>query len=188
LKGGSTIGIPSPPAIVFPDGRVGTPDIRDAERMQGFPANWTLPAVKVVKGSMRWKLIGNAVTVDIFSWVGKRLRQPDPSRAKTIGWPMKRKGGWPRAGWNVGSGRFGAAVSSYPLFKERPNLENWLKYPIKPLSLRAVSGFLERTERSSLRFPPGFIKILKQHKKAMEENEYEGAKKELSMIIFNADR
>jgi DNA (cytosine-5)-methyltransferase 1 len=32
LKGGSTIGIPA------------TPDIRDAERMQGFPTDWTLPA------------------------------------------------------------------------------------------------------------------------------------------------
>ena len=41
LKGGSTIGIPSPPAIWMPDGLVGTPDLRDAERLQGFPAGWT---------------------------------------------------------------------------------------------------------------------------------------------------
>lgn len=38
LKGGSTIGIPSPPAALLPTGRVVTPDIRDAERLQGFPA------------------------------------------------------------------------------------------------------------------------------------------------------
>lgn len=38
LKGGSTIGIPSAPAILLPSGRVVTPDIRDAERLQGFPA------------------------------------------------------------------------------------------------------------------------------------------------------
>ncbi|MFM8818863.1 MAG: DNA cytosine methyltransferase, partial [Phycisphaerales bacterium] len=48
-KAGSTIGIPSPPAILFPDGRLGTPDIRDAERMQGFPSGWTSPANKVVR-------------------------------------------------------------------------------------------------------------------------------------------
>jgi len=45
LKGGSTIGIPSPPAIWEPGtGRVVTPDLRDAERLQGFPADWTLAA------------------------------------------------------------------------------------------------------------------------------------------------
>ena len=32
-----------PPAILMPDGRVVTPDIRDAERLQGFP-DWTSPA------------------------------------------------------------------------------------------------------------------------------------------------
>lgn len=44
LKGGSTIGIPSAPAVLFPNGKLGTPDIRDAERLQGFPENWTLAA------------------------------------------------------------------------------------------------------------------------------------------------
>jgi DNA (cytosine-5)-methyltransferase 1 len=38
LKGGSDLGIPSPPAIWSPrEGLIGTPDIRDAERLQGFP-------------------------------------------------------------------------------------------------------------------------------------------------------
>src|SRR5262245_59574290 len=36
LKGGSTIGIPSPPAIVLRSGAIVQPDIRDAERLQGF--------------------------------------------------------------------------------------------------------------------------------------------------------
>jgi DNA (cytosine-5)-methyltransferase 1 len=44
LKNGSTVGIASPPAILLPSGDVVTPDIRDAERLQGFPENWTLPA------------------------------------------------------------------------------------------------------------------------------------------------
>jgi DNA (cytosine-5)-methyltransferase 1 len=47
LKCGSTIGISSPPAIAFPDGTVASPDIRDAERFQGFPADWTKPAEEV---------------------------------------------------------------------------------------------------------------------------------------------
>jgi DNA (cytosine-5)-methyltransferase 1 len=41
MKNGSTVGIPSPPAVLMPDGTVVTPDIRDAERLQGFPADWT---------------------------------------------------------------------------------------------------------------------------------------------------
>jgi DNA (cytosine-5)-methyltransferase 1 len=47
LKNGSTIGIPSPPAILLPNGEIVTPDIRDAERLQGFRANWTKPAEHV---------------------------------------------------------------------------------------------------------------------------------------------
>src|SRR5690606_35704194 len=58
LKGGSTIGIPSSPAILLPNGRVVTPDIRDAERLQGFPADWTQPAETVARKSVRWKLVG----------------------------------------------------------------------------------------------------------------------------------
>ena len=64
LKVGSSIGIASPPAIAFPDGRVGSPDIRDAERFQGFPVDWTKAAEEIAKPSVRWKLVGNAVTVN----------------------------------------------------------------------------------------------------------------------------
>ncbi|MEY4551587.1 MAG: hypothetical protein RL685_7782, partial [Pseudomonadota bacterium] len=78
LKGGSSLGIPSPPAIVLPDGRVVTPDIRDAERLQGFAADWTLPAQTAVRRGQRWKLVGNAVTVDVAAWIGERLRNPGP--------------------------------------------------------------------------------------------------------------
>ena len=36
LKGGSTVGIPSPPGIGMPDGSIVFPEVRDAERLQGF--------------------------------------------------------------------------------------------------------------------------------------------------------
>ncbi|MGA1076872.1 MAG: DNA (cytosine-5-)-methyltransferase, partial [Ilumatobacteraceae bacterium] len=70
LKGGSTIGIPSPPAIWWPDGEPGrtilTPSIEDAEAMQGFERGWTSAseAVSRRKGT-RWKLVGNAVTTGV---------------------------------------------------------------------------------------------------------------------------
>ena len=72
LKGGSTIGIPSPPAIWNPqDGSITTPEIRDAERFQGFDPDWTLPALEIegVRRGHRWKLVGNAVSVPVARWV-----------------------------------------------------------------------------------------------------------------------
>ena len=57
LKNGSTIGIASPPAILLPWGEVMTPDIRDAERLQGFAEDWTLPAESVsLDLRLRWSL------------------------------------------------------------------------------------------------------------------------------------
>jgi DNA (cytosine-5)-methyltransferase 1 len=164
LKGGSTIGIPSPPAIVMPDGRVITPDIRDAERMQGFPEGWTAPATTVAKESSRWKLIGNAVTVDLFAWVGRNLRHPLPSTGIAEGTRIKPNRGWPSAGWNTGEGRFGMEMSTFPCRSRRKPLAEWLRHPGKSLSLRATAGFLSRTERSSLRFPARFLDLLQRHR------------------------
>ncbi len=49
------LGIPSPPAIWYPStGEFGTPQIEDAERMQGFPTDWT------VMGSASSARTGNA--------------------------------------------------------------------------------------------------------------------------------
>lgn len=50
LKGGSTIGIPSSPGIWNPrSGEFFTLDIRDAERIQGFKPDWTIPSLTVVE-------------------------------------------------------------------------------------------------------------------------------------------
>jgi DNA (cytosine-5)-methyltransferase 1 len=71
LKGGSGLGIPSPPAIWMPDGHFVLPDIRDAERLQGFPAGWTEAALTGhSKEGARWKLVGNAVSVPVSRWLG----------------------------------------------------------------------------------------------------------------------
>jgi DNA (cytosine-5)-methyltransferase 1 len=109
LKGGSTIGIPSPPAIWMRGGAIATPDIRDAERLQGFPVDWTLPAMAEVgsRRGTRWKLIGNAVTVPMAEWVGTRLSDPgtyDGSNDRLL--PDRHR--WPRAAW----GRTGDAYMS----------------------------------------------------------------------------
>ncbi|MEO2035676.1 MAG: DNA (cytosine-5-)-methyltransferase, partial [Planctomycetaceae bacterium] len=78
LKGGSGLGIPSPPGIWLRNSNeIVTPDIRDAERLQGFPVNWTLPAMENTrKVGARWKIIGNAVSVPVSKWIGKNLLSP----------------------------------------------------------------------------------------------------------------
>lgn len=168
LKGGSTIGIPSPPAIIFPDGMVGTPDIRDAERMQGFPSGWTMPAANVRRESHRWKLVGNAVTVNVFSWIGKRLRKPHTRGSIVEGWLKLDNQPWMDAGWNVGEGRYSASLTRFPVKQKEINLAAWLRYPVKPLSERATAGFLSRAKKGNLRFPNDFISSLEEHLKKMQ--------------------
>jgi len=50
-----------------------------------------------------------------------------------------------------------ADVGPWPLWQPRESLAEFLQYPPKPLSARAAAGFLRRTQKGTLRFPPGFI-------------------------------
>jgi DNA (cytosine-5)-methyltransferase 1 len=165
LKGGSTIGIPSPPAIVLPGGRaVVTPDIRDAERLQGFDADWTLPAGEVSRrAGARWKLVGNAVTVSVAEWIGRKLRSPGAYDA-TNDPPLVRKGAWPNAAWNVGDGRHRSTASRWPFSTEPTPIHDFLEFAHKPLSARATKGFLSRLRSSSLRYPTWFVGVLERHR------------------------
>ena len=76
LKGGSSLGIASAPAVLFSDGSVETPTIQEAERLQGFPANWTR-AAEQVNERLRWRLVGNAVSVPIAEWIGRKFARPE---------------------------------------------------------------------------------------------------------------
>lgn len=162
LKGGSTVGVPSPPAIWMPDGRIVTPDIRDAERLQGFASDWTKPAENVGRASLRWKLVGNAVSVPVAKWVGSRLATPGPFDLHDVR-PVIAGRAWPTNAWNVGAGRLTAAVSEWPKRYKRASLESFLNYEPKPLSARATAGFLKRTEQGSLNFPQGFLEAIRRH-------------------------
>ena len=168
LKGGSTIGIPSPPAIWMPDGLVGTPDVRDAERLQGFPEDWTAvdgPATTRRMGA-RWKMVGNAVCVPVAQWVGERLTNPGTFDG-SLSRPLEGNR-WPMAAWGDAGRAFSVDVSLWPLTKQRPHLADFLQHPVRPLSIRATEGFLGRTDRSSLRFPDGFLDAVRRHLKSME--------------------
>ncbi|HEX7830732.1 MAG TPA: DNA (cytosine-5-)-methyltransferase [Thermoanaerobaculia bacterium] len=162
LKGGSTIGIPSPPAIIFPSGDIAKPELRDAERMQGFEEDWTLPAETVSKRGARWKLVGNAVTVDAAVWIGKRLRNPgvyDPTGDAELA----SNEAWPVAAWNIGNGRHRAQLSTWPLNIAAEPLAAFLRHETQALSVKATAGFLSRAEVAKLRFPTGFLDAVRAH-------------------------
>ncbi len=167
LKNGSTIGIASPPAILLPSGEVVTPDIRDAERLQGFAAGWTAEAETVARPSLRWALVGNAVTVPVARWLGERLARPgtyEPIRDRN----EIVQGRWPRAARYDGERRISVEIGAYPVWRDRAALADFLQFKGKPLSARATKGFLDRTKRGSLRFPPGFLDRVGRHLTRME--------------------
>ncbi len=168
LKGGSTIGIPSPPAILMPDGRLVTPDLRDAERMQGFQVDWTKPAETVGRASHRWKLVGNAVTVDVARWLGERLILPSDDGLGVPGAALDSGRPWPRAAWNVGQGRFSAQLSAFPERRKGLPLQSFLRFAPKPLSIRATAGFLSRTSMGRLNFPDDFLVHVSRHLHSMQ--------------------
>lgn len=164
LKGGSTIGIPSPPAIWDPlDGSITTPEIRDAERIQGFDADWTLPALegKGVRKGHRWKLVGNAVNVPVAEWVGNRLT--NPAGDAPPGRLLKAGVAWPRAAWGHGGKVYAVDVSAWPVRDDVPHLRDFFKYERNSLSHRAATGFLARALVSGLRFEDGFLEDVKRH-------------------------
>ena len=171
LKGGSLVGIPSPPAFVLPGAGVFTPDIRDAERLQGFPANWSKAADRVdgSRRPTRWRLVGNAVSVDVARWIGRRLRSPrlydDTNDVK-----LHRNAPWPSAAWNIGEGRFKSNVTEWPVCYRRRSLADFLQYEPKLLSKRATEGFLNRLLASNLTLDRRFVSELRQHLKSMNGN------------------
>ena len=155
LKVGSSVGIPAPPAILMPDGRIITPEIRDAERLQGFPEDWTKPAEQVARKSVRWSLVGSAVTVPVAHWLGCRLAEPggyDRGRDQQL--PTDSR--WPTAARFDGRSCWKVQISNFPVWLNRVPLASFLQHPGSPLSMRATRGFLTRADSSTLRFVDGF--------------------------------
>lgn len=167
LKGGSTIGIASQPAVWNPSAplgkRVVLPSIEEAEQLQGFPIGWTEPADELAgrKGA-RWKLTGNAVTVGVSAWVGRRLRNPGEPILE--GREMKAGGRWPTAAFGAKGKVWAVDVSMWPTRETYTHLHELVELDAaQPLSVRATSGFLSRARRGNLRFADGFLDDLAEH-------------------------
>lgn len=157
LKGSSGLGIPSAPAIWDRDADAFfTPDIRDAERLQGFPVDWTKPGGTL---GARWKLVGNAVSVPVAAWLGGRLATPDVGYVLSEH-ELNEQDRWPRAGRGAHGRRFAVEVSEWPVANTTLPLNGFLQFERHPLSWRAASGFLRRAQASRLKFEPGFLNSL----------------------------
>jgi DNA (cytosine-5)-methyltransferase 1 len=170
LKGGSSIGIPSPPAIWQPGtGKIVTPDLRDAERLQGFEPDWTAAADEDSRGgkSFRWKLVGNAVSVPVAKWIGERLLIEDGQHDTQLDADLASGARWPLAAWGDGEQRKAVRVTAWPVADPRLHLHQFLEYDTKDLSERATAGFLSRALKSSLRIPEDLICEVEQHLESM---------------------
>lgn len=165
LKGGSGVGIPSAPAIWDPKAdRIFTPDVRDAEALQGFDRGWTEPAASYGRGA-RWKMIGNAVCVAMSRWVAEGL-----STANDLRYPQRarsRGDRWGLAAWGRPGEAYDVEVSEWVGRTPYRGLEGFLEYPGADLSYRATRGFRDRLVAGSMNYPPEFLGALERHLERM---------------------
>lgn len=161
LKVGSALGIPSPPAVLFPDGEVLTPSLPACEELQGFPRGWT-DVVGINKGrNPAWRMVGNAVSVPVAQWVARRLKTPGTVLELTQT-SISKGNRWPQGGWNVGEGRVGIAASAKPVLTEAPSISQFRDTSWSRLSDRALNGFIDRAENGGLRMPENFLDTLRK--------------------------
>lgn len=158
LKVASGLGIPSAPAVLFPDGEVLTPSIQACEALQGFPQGWSDLPFDVAR-TPRWSMVGNAVSVPAARWLAERLREPAAMLPLDVR-PLSGEGAWPNAAFGNADGRFAVDASDRPLAIAAPSIAAFLDPHWRPLSLRALRGYLLRARAGGLRFPAGFLAAL----------------------------
>ena len=156
IKGGSGLGIPSPPAIYDPEsGITGTPTIADGERLQGFPSGWT--NVKrdgsEMKLGRRWGMVGNAVSVPLATWIGAELASPRPPSPLPVGTPHVPGRPMPMAATGESGEILAYDISLHVRRSVHDPIGDFLRDPLKPLSQRAINGFLSRAEVGVMSLP-----------------------------------
>lgn len=167
LKGGSTVGIPSPPAIWVPNAAPGRKVVTPRLQMQGFPRGWTAVAnARGQRNGPRWKLVGNAVTVGVSAWVASRLASPSPSFDKGVA--HRGTGAWPTAAWGEKGKVWTVDLSEYPLRLPYQHLLDIVDHRTSPaLSHRGAAGFLHRLQQGNLGRYPGFRADIAEHVRVM---------------------
>lgn len=167
LKGGSTIGIPSPPAVWIPSSGPGRkfvkPSIDDAEELQGFERGWTAPGDTVGRrNGPRWKMVGNAVTADVSAWVAGRLVAPGQMGCESQVWDGT--GTWPKAAWGRAGRIWKCEVSEFPGASPYRHLLSVIDAgAAERLSHRGAAGFWNRLQQGNLGRHPGFREDVLEH-------------------------
>lgn len=165
LKGGSKIGIASPPGVwrvgADPGRAIARPSIRAGERLQGFRAGWTDLGAR---DGARWKMVGNAVSVPVAAWIGRRLVEPG-SLVDVRRRPLVVGRRWPGAASAVAGMREEWTLSERPVgVQPRHTLGSLLaEHGAEPLSLNATRGFTNRLVASNLRRRLDFVDDLRAH-------------------------
>ncbi len=163
IKGGSSLGIPSPPALFDPVLAIAsTPTIRDAERLQGFEPDWTDVTLndKPVKLGQRWKMVGNAVSVPVAEWIGRAIASSGEPADACMVTSLDGKRAWPSAAAGDRNGRHAVRISTHVERASHEPIHKFLIEPMKPLSKRALTGYVNRARTGTKRFPEGFIEAL----------------------------
>lgn len=166
LKGGSTVGIPSPPAVWFPNNpsgrRLVLPSISDAEALQGFPRGWTEAADRGQRNGPRWRLVGNAVTVGVAQWLGTRLQAPGDWIETAELWDGPAS--WPTAAFGNDGKVWRVEISEFPTLLRYHHLSEVMdRTDARPLSARATRGFWSRLQDGNLGRYPEFRSAVAEH-------------------------
>lgn len=161
LKVGSAVGIPSTPAVLFPDGEVLTPNPEACARLQGFSSTWIPTRLQLLTRSPVWRLTGNAVSVPVSSWVAHRIAHPGAVRKNLALAEISKDRHWPDAAWNVDGTRVKVQASDKPIRRKLSSIEHFRDDGWRRLSDRALDGFLRRLTEGNLWTPAGFVQALK---------------------------
>jgi len=162
LKVGSSLGIPSAPAVLFPDGEVLMPGLKACELLQGFKSGWTdVASNNSLKRDPRWRMLGNAVSVPVARWVAEQIKSP--GRVLNFEqFPLAESHRWPDAAWNNRSGRVGVVASDKPIIVAQRSISEFRDPTWTRLSDRALNGFITRVEKGGLRVPERFLEALRK--------------------------
>ena len=169
LKVASGLGIVASPAVWLPNQyKIVTPLIGDAEVLQGLPRGWTSPAERMPRGDRaRWRLVGNAVSVPVATWIGERLFKPgewDLLRSQSLGDGQP----WAKAGWGHKGSRYSVISCEWPIAAPRRSLSTTVSHTAPELSLRAARGFMKRLLNSTLNVEAAFKRDLQRHVQRLE--------------------
>ena len=131
------------------------PDIRDAERLQGFDADWTLPPSDRPAQGVRWKLVGNAVSVPVAAGSASASLDADSYDASRVEPPERgalagRRLGRRRAARSRRAVVDLARARAVPTSRRVPRVRRRRRSRSAPPPVSST-----RARASSLRFPTG---------------------------------